>query len=191
MYGAALGEGGDLQGESQGALQGDSQSNPQPVAIALGSNLGDSAAILSGAIAALRTTPGIVVTAVSQVYRTAPIGPPQPDYLNACALLLTPRSPQDLLAQLLRIELEFGRERRERWGPRTLDLDLLLYGDRGLSTPTLQIPHPYLAERAFVLVPLAEIAPDWVHPDLGEAIATLAQRLDPSGLQAIGTLVTL
>jgi 2-amino-4-hydroxy-6-hydroxymethyldihydropteridine diphosphokinase len=151
-------------------------------AIALGSNLGQPHEILRSALNAIATTPGITLSAQSSVYQTAAVGPPQPDYLNACAVLETSLSPQDLLHKLLAIETQFGRVRRERWGPRLLDLDLLLFGDRIIHTETLQVPHPRMNDRAFVLVPLAEIAPDWIEPVSGLAIAQLLQQCDPSGV---------
>ena len=106
-------------------------------AIALGSNLGDSRAILESAIQIIAETPGIKLQAISSWYQTKAVGPPQPDYLNGCALLKVEISPQQLLEILLAIEAKFGRIRRERWGPRTLDLDLLLFDDLILDTPTL------------------------------------------------------
>jgi len=133
-------------------------------AIALGSNIGNSLAILTGALETLAQTSGITIQAQSRWYRTKAIGPTQPDYLNGCAILSVQISPQALLTQLLTIEQKFGRVRQEHWGPRTLDLDLLLYDDLILQQPNLQIPHPRMAERAFVLVPLVEIAPDWIDP---------------------------
>lgn len=155
---------------------------PTPVAIALGSNQGDSLAILTGAIAKLDHLPGVQVTTRSPWYRTRAVGLPQPDYLNGCALLAVTLSPPDLLTALLQLEAHFGRERRIRWGPRTLDLDLLLFGDRVLHTPTLEIPHPRMTERAFVLVPLADIAPHWVEPVSGKTIAALRDAVDCSGV---------
>ena len=157
----------------------------QACAIALGSNLGDSCAILDGAIAALEDVPGIVVQARSHWYQTAPVGPPQPDYLNGCACLQVSLTPLELLAVLLQIEGQFGRVRRERWGPRSLDLDLLLYGDQVLDLPQLQVPHPRMTERAFVLVPLAEIAPDWHHPGVKRSVSTLVQAVDCSGVRRL------
>lgn len=157
----------------------------KPSAIALGSNLGNSRAILEDALQILAQTPGISLQAQSSWYQTQAIGPPQPDYLNGCALLHVQILPQALLKTLLAIEAKFGRVRRERWGPRTLDLDLLLYDDVILDTPTLQLPHPRMGERAFVLVPLAEIAPDWVDPMTGKAIAQLAQAVDCSGVHRL------
>jgi 2-amino-4-hydroxy-6-hydroxymethyldihydropteridine diphosphokinase len=168
-----------------GSPADDELNDYRSVAIALGSNLGDSRAILEGAIEWLDRLSGITVVRRSQWYRTAPVGPPQPDYLNGCAILhvdcragcRVDYSPQDLLAALLHIEQEFGRVRGERWGPRTLDLDLLLFDRLILDTPTLQIPHPRMRERAFVLVPLAEIAPDWIDPISGKSIVQLCEEL--------------
>jgi len=152
-------------------------------AIALGSNLGDSLATLKSAIATLNNTSEITVNSHSSWYKTAPVGPPQPDYINACAILEVALEPEQLLATLLEIEIKFNRIRREKWGPRTLDLDLLLYDDLILDTPTLTLPHPRMTERAFVLVPLAEIAPDWVHPVTKSAIAQLLETVNCSGVE--------
>jgi 2-amino-4-hydroxy-6-hydroxymethyldihydropteridine diphosphokinase len=155
------------------------------IAIALGSNLGDSRTILDNATQILAQTIGITLKAQSSWYQTAPVGPPQPDYLNGCALLEVQLTPQELLETLLKIEVQFGRVRQERWGPRTLDLDLLLFDDLILETPSLQLPHPRMIERAFVLVPLAEIAPNWVEPVSGKAIAQLVQGVDCSGVRRV------
>lgn len=154
-------------------------------AIALGSNLGDSLTILEDALKTLAQTPGIAVESSSSWYQTAPIGPPQPDYLNGCALLKVQLNPEQLLAALLEVEKQFGRVRTQRWGPRSLDLDLLLFDRIILETPKLQIPHPRMRERAFVLVPLAEIAPDWIDPGSGKAIAQLLQGVDCSGVHRL------
>jgi 2-amino-4-hydroxy-6-hydroxymethyldihydropteridine diphosphokinase len=154
-------------------------------AIALGSNLGDSLAIVEAALETLAETPDIVLQARSSWYQTKAVGPPQPDYINGCALLHVQTTPQMLLETLLGIEAQFGRVRRERWGPRSLDLDLLLYDDLILDTPTLQLPHPRMRERAFVLLPLAEIAPNWVEPVSGKAIAELLQAVDCSGVHRL------
>ncbi|MFO0052387.1 MAG: 2-amino-4-hydroxy-6-hydroxymethyldihydropteridine diphosphokinase [Dolichospermum sp.] len=154
---------------------------PSLSAIALGSNMGESLAILEGAIKSLEKTPGITIKAKSSWYRTAPVGgPSQPDYLNGAAILEVQLSPHKLLETLLNIEQEFGRVRQEHWGPRTLDLDVLLFDDLILETPDLQIPHPRMTQRAFVLVPLAEIAPDWIEPVSQEPISQLLQKLDCS-----------
>ncbi|TVQ52247.1 MAG: 2-amino-4-hydroxy-6-hydroxymethyldihydropteridine diphosphokinase [Spirulina sp. DLM2.Bin59] len=152
-------------------------------AIALGSNLGDSAQILRGALLALDRVEGLKVVASSPWYRTAPVGPPQPDYLNGCALLKTTLDPEDLLNHLLGIEQQFGRVRRERWGPRSLDLDLLFYGDRTLDLPHLTLPHPRMGDRPFVLVPLADIAPHWQHPHQGETVIQRLAQLDCQGVE--------
>ncbi len=150
---------------------------PHLAAIALGSNLGDRAAHLAAAITALAATPGIEVIVASGPIETDPVGPvAQAPFLNAAALLRTSLSPHDLLETLLRIEREEGRVRAERWGPRTLDLDLITYGDLVLSEPGLTLPHPRLRERRFVLEPLAMIAPDLtIPPDHARVQDLLAQ----------------
>lgn len=153
-------------------------------AIALGSNLGseigDSEKIVRSAIVQLSSFSEIEIIRVSRWYRTKaitlPNSSPQPDYINGCAILKTSFQPFQLLQVLFRTEQKFGRERRERWGARTLDLDLLLYGDRQIDSPELVIPHPCMCDRAFVLLPLAEIAADWIHPIHEVAIASLAQK---------------
>lgn len=155
------------------------------VAISLGSNLGDSRTILMAAIDQLSQDPKIKLQATSHWYQTAAVGPPQPDYLNGCVSLLTTYSPEVLLERLLAIESQFGRVRRERWGPRTLDLDVLLFGQSVIQTPTLTVPHPYLHERAFVLAPLAEICPGWNHPVLKQTIAELAKAVDYTGVHRL------
>lgn len=151
----------------------------------MGSNLGDSLQTLESALTTLADIVAIDLEARSHWYVTAPVGPPQPDFLNGCALLATTLTPQALLATLLEIEQQFGRIRQERWGPRSLDLDLLLFDDLVLETDTLTLPHPRMSERAFVLVPLAEIAPDWVEPVSGKAIADLVQGVDCSGVRRL------
>ncbi|MEO0686986.1 MAG: 2-amino-4-hydroxy-6-hydroxymethyldihydropteridine diphosphokinase [Cyanobacteria bacterium J06649_11] len=150
--------------------------------IALGSNIGDSLTILEAAVKTLHKVPGITYKKKSSWYRTKAVGPPQPDYLNGCVTLDVDIEPLELLEILLSIENQFGRERKEHWGARTLDLDLLLYDDLILDTPRLQIPHPRMLERAFVLVPLAEIIPDWIEPTSGRAIKELVQEVDRSGV---------
>jgi 2-amino-4-hydroxy-6-hydroxymethyldihydropteridine diphosphokinase len=153
-------------------------------AVALGSNLGDSKAILEASIETLKVTPGIILKAKSSFYNTKAIGPPQPDYINACVVLEVEMNPQLLLVTLLQIEKKFGRVRQEYWGARSLDLDLLLYDNLILHTPDLQIPHPRMRERAFVLVPLAEIAPDWVEPVSGCTISELVKKVDCSDVHS-------
>jgi 2-amino-4-hydroxy-6-hydroxymethyldihydropteridine diphosphokinase len=143
--------------------------------VALGANLGDRLATLEGALATLDATPGIQVLARSRWFHTAPVGPPQPPYLNGCALLAVRLPPEALLERLQETEQRYGRVRQERWGPRTLDLDLIFYGRLRLRGARLDLPHPRFRERAFVLVPLAELAPEWVDPLTGHTVAHLAR----------------
>jgi 2-amino-4-hydroxy-6-hydroxymethyldihydropteridine diphosphokinase len=129
---------------------------------------------------------GAATRARSRLWRTAPVpASDQPDYMNAVARLATALAPAALLETMLAVERELGRERRERWGPRTLDLDLLAYGDLVLDEAGLTLPHPRLAERAFVLLPLSEIAPGWRHPVSRLTVAELVARL-PSEAKAGG-----
>jgi 2-amino-4-hydroxy-6-hydroxymethyldihydropteridine diphosphokinase len=150
--------------------------------VGLGANLGDARTTLVAALTALGRLPDTTLLAASSVYRSAPIESTGPDYLNAVARLATRLAPTALLLELQRIEREHGRERPYRNAPRTLDLDLLLHGDACLATPTLTLPHPRLHERAFVLVPLAELAPRLVIPGRGAVAgmlgAVVAQRVD-------------
>jgi 2-amino-4-hydroxy-6-hydroxymethyldihydropteridine diphosphokinase len=142
--------------------------------IALGANLGDPAATLEAAFAALGELPASQLLRRSSLYRTAPIGlTAQPDFINAAAALATDLPPLALLDALQAIEREFGRRREIHNGPRTLDLDLLLYDARQIATPRLSVPHPRLHLRAFVLQPLSEIAPDLALPGRGSAAAWL------------------
>lgn len=127
--------------------------------VGLGANLGDTVAALSGALQALAELPTTELLRASGLYRTAPIGAQGPDYLNAVAALQTSLAPEDLLAHLQRIELASGRERPYHHAPRTLDLDLLLYGEACICSSLLTVPHPRMHQRAFVLAPLAEVAP--------------------------------
>lgn len=146
--------------------------------IALGANLGDARATLDAAFVALATLPETQLRAASSIYRSAPIDSSGPDYLNAVVLIDTGLAPQTLLAELQRIERVHGRERPYRNAPRTLDLDLLLYGDQRIATPALTVPHPRAHERAFVLAPLAEIAPQQVIPGLGPIAGLLPRVAD-------------
>lgn len=139
--------------------------------VALGANLGDAARSLHDALQALGGTPGIKLAKASSLYRTAPVDSSGPDYLNAVAEVTTTLSAPALLAALLGIENAAGRERPYRNAPRTLDLDLLLYGSARIDSPDLTVPHPRMWQRAFVLVPLAEIAPDLVAVDRLSVVA--------------------
>jgi 2-amino-4-hydroxy-6-hydroxymethyldihydropteridine diphosphokinase len=130
------------------------------VVVALGSNLGDRLAALQSAVAALAAVPGVEVVAVSSVYETDPVGgPPQPDYLNACVLLSTSLPPAELLAEAQSIETSLGRVRRERWGARTIDIDIVDYSGVVQDSAELTLPHPRALSRPFVLLPWAEVAP--------------------------------
>lgn len=152
---------------------------PVPVAVALGSNLGDREVMLQAAIDALR--PFITITRVSPVYETAPWGvASQPNFLNMAVTGHTMLSPAALLARVKQIENELGRMPGVRYGPRLIDIDILLYGDQIVWSerdPDLKIPHPRMAERRFVLRPLADIAPHWLHPTTGRTIAALLDTL--------------
>lgn len=135
------------------------------VFLGLGSNVGDREAQLKAAIDLLDEQQGIEVIKVSSFYETAPVGyVVQPDFLNLCIKIETELSPHEVLERGLAIEQQLHRVRKERWGPRTLDIDILLYGDEIIETKDLSIPHPRMTERAFVLIPLQEIAPDKVEP---------------------------
>ena len=130
--------------------------------IGIGANLGDAQASVLQAIQDMGTLPGTTLLRASSLYRTAPVDSSGPDYINAVAGISTTLAAHALLAQLQAIENKAGRRRPFRNAPRTLDLDILLYGDDVINTPTLVVPHPRMAQRAFVLVPLAEIAPSQV-----------------------------
>jgi 2-amino-4-hydroxy-6-hydroxymethyldihydropteridine diphosphokinase len=147
--------------------------------IGLGANLGDPEAQVRRALAALAELPGTRLLAASSLYRSAPVGViAQPDFINAVAAAETTLTARALLEALLAAERRFGRRRDFPGAPRTLDLDLLLYGDRVIAEPGLVVPHPRMHERAFVLAPLAEIAPDIAIPGKGRAGALLAACTD-------------
>ncbi|WP_457638202.1 2-amino-4-hydroxy-6-hydroxymethyldihydropteridine diphosphokinase [Oceanithermus sp.] len=153
------------------------------VYIGLGSNLGDMAGYLLAALSRLGQISGFELVRLSPIYETAPVGPPQGNYLNAVLLGRSLLEPRELLGSLLRVENELGRVRRQRWGARTIDLDLLDYGGLVVDEPGLTLPHPRLHQRPFVLVPLAELDPKWLHPQLGKSAKELLEGLDTGGVK--------
>jgi 2-amino-4-hydroxy-6-hydroxymethyldihydropteridine diphosphokinase len=160
---------------------------PVVAAVGLGANLGDAASTVQRAAQSLDLLPRTQLLSCSRLYRTPAWGvQAQPDFVNAVALIQTQLDARALLDALLSIEREFGRDRsvEQRWGPRTLDLDLLLYGDAMIDEPGLQVPHPHLAQRAFALVPLLEIAPEAVIPGYGGA-RNAVSGLDLSNIQPL------
>jgi 2-amino-4-hydroxy-6-hydroxymethyldihydropteridine diphosphokinase len=147
--------------------------------VALGSNLGNPMQTVEEAIDAMAALRGSLLKAISSLYRTAPVGlKHQPDFINAVVALDTRLSPRELLDELFAVEARFGRERSVKNAPRTLDLDLLLYGDTIMDDPALTLPHPRMHERAFVLAPLTEIAPALVIPGRGSVATLLAACAD-------------
>ncbi|PMH41252.1 2-amino-4-hydroxy-6-hydroxymethyldihydropteridine diphosphokinase [Vibrio sp. 10N.286.49.B3] len=153
------------------------------VYIAIGSNLADPITQANSAINALKTLPQSAFICSSQLYSSTPMGPQnQPDYINAVVAIKTQLTPLELLDCTQAIEQEQGRVRKdERWGPRTLDLDIILYGNEVIDSERLTVPHHGMAEREFVLYPLAEIAPNLQLPD-GTKLTTLIDRVDKNGL---------
>jgi 2-amino-4-hydroxy-6-hydroxymethyldihydropteridine diphosphokinase len=152
--------------------------------LGLGGNLGDPARAMASALRAIDADPETAVTAVSPLFRTPPWGrTDQPDFLNAAARIATARPPRDLLMLCLDAERALKRVRKERWGPRTIDIDILLYGDQTIREDDLEIPHPRIAERAFVLVPLAEIAPAILIG--GTPVEARLAALDRSGIEQV------
>jgi 2-amino-4-hydroxy-6-hydroxymethyldihydropteridine diphosphokinase len=154
------------------------------VALGLGSNLGDRLEYLQAAVDTLTETPDIVPVAVSSVYETEPVGGPpgQPAFLNAVLVVDTMLSARTLIERALAVEDAYGRARLERWGPRTLDIDLLAVGAEVIDEPGLTVPHPLVAERAFVLAPWAEVDPDFDLPGHGR-VADLAARAGSAGVR--------
>jgi 2-amino-4-hydroxy-6-hydroxymethyldihydropteridine diphosphokinase len=154
--------------------------------IGIGSNLDDPEQQVRGAIDALRRLPRSTFVGASRLYRTAPWGrADQPAFVNAAASVSTALAPRELLDALLAIERAHGRTRDgERWGPRVIDLDILVYGDATLDEPGLRVPHPRLAERAFALLPLADLDPDLEIPGLG-SVRRLAERVDAADCIAL------
>lgn len=159
-----------------------------PVTLALGANLGDARAQLAAAVARLR--PLVAIEAISSIYLTEPVGGiAQPDYHNIVLIGNTELPVYALHAAMHRIEGEMGRERRDRNGPRTIDIDLIAYGELVLTSRELTVPHPRFAERSFVLAPLAEIAPQWRDPVSGRVVTALLPDLrEPTRIQRLGRL---
>jgi 2-amino-4-hydroxy-6-hydroxymethyldihydropteridine diphosphokinase len=154
--------------------------------IAFGGNVGDSRAILDRAVALFCDGAAVKLTARSADYRTAPWGfKYQPPFVNLCIAVETSLSPHELLERAQAVELQLGRDRAQekRWGPRTVDIDILAYGNVCMDEPGLTLPHPRLLERAFVLVPLAEIAPDKIVA--GERVADAAASIDRAGIEKL------
>ena len=162
------------------------ETKPVLAYIGLGANLGDPAAQLRRALAELAAIDEVEILQVSSFYLNPPLGPPdQPWYVNAVAQVRTRLTAEELLRGLQRLEAALGRVRGERWGPRVIDLDLLLYDGEIITTPELVLPHPEMHRRAFVLAPLAEIAPEAWHPGLKQSAAQLLAELDPADREAL------
>lgn len=154
------------------------------VFLGLGGNIGEPARLIPQALALLAAGGAVRIVAVSSLYRTPPWGDPdQPDFLNGVAEVRTALPPVELLAACLGVEAALKRRRTKRWGPRTIDIDIIAYGERRLDEDGLTIPHPRFSSRAFVLVPLAEIAPD--HVVDGRRIADLAAAVDATGIREV------
>jgi 2-amino-4-hydroxy-6-hydroxymethyldihydropteridine diphosphokinase len=157
------------------------------IALGLGSNVGDRMANLQNAVDELSMIGK--VSAVSNVYETEPWGKTdQSKFLNACVQIETVEELYSLLYKLKQIEIQLGRVERERWGPREIDIDILFYHDQQISSQRLTVPHPLLHERPFVLIPLLEIAADFVHPVLGKTISELAEKSPKVGIKMHSTL---
>ena len=156
--------------------------------IGLGSNLGDRAEVLRRSVAELGALGEVI--AISALYETEPVGPPQPTYLNAAVRLLTQLDLQELLEELLAIERRFGRQRRERWGARILDLDILWASGGVFETEKLRVPHPRLNERAFALLPLLDVAPEASDPRSNEPYVLVLERCTPAGARELARLWT-
>jgi 2-amino-4-hydroxy-6-hydroxymethyldihydropteridine diphosphokinase len=149
--------------------------------VGVGSNLGEREFLIRKAIEALRDLPRTSVIQVSSLYDTDPVGDiEQPAFLNAVVWLETELEARELLWHLLLIERRMGRVRTQRWGPRSIDLDLLFHADERIDEPDLKVPHPEAHRRAFVLLPLQELDPDFVHPETGETIRKMIRKLDPT-----------
>ena len=161
---------------------------PKPgfdAAIGLGSNIGDKAGNIARAIALLTAKGGIRLVAASRLYTSPPWGVVEQDtFANACITIATQLSPHDLLRRCQTVENEMGRVRQQKWGPRLIDVDILTYRGETISTPDLTVPHPFIGQRAFVLLPLAEVAPGLVIG--GQTLGALISRADVSGVEPLG-----
>ena len=152
----------------------------------MGSNLGDREKQIKEALKTLSSLDRIDVVKTSSFYRTRPQGRTDQDwFLNAAVLLKTSFNAPELLDKLLAVEQDMGRIRQEKWGPRVIDLDILFYGREVIDTENLRVPHPYLPQRRFVLIPLLEIVPDWVHPESGLSLAEMLAVLPEKGQEVI------
>jgi len=146
--------------------------------------MGNRAGLCCGAVSALKGHTSIRSVTLSSFYETAPVGvTEQPSFLNLAAVFETELAPEALLKNLKKIEKDLGRKKRYRWGPREIDLDILLYGDQVLETPSLVIPHPEMHNRAFVLTPACDICANWVHPVLKESLHALLSRIATDGIR--------
>ena len=154
--------------------------SPSAVLLALGANLGDPRSQILDAWNRLTHIPGVQGECLSSFYVTKPVGGPenQPDFLNCAGLVRTEFTPEQLLGEILVIESVMGRVRTEHWGPRVIDIDILLFGDRVIRTDRLVIPHPRMHERRFVLDPAAEIAPDMIHPVFGKSVQQMKNEIN-------------
>jgi 2-amino-4-hydroxy-6-hydroxymethyldihydropteridine diphosphokinase len=153
------------------AIEALGEAMPHDFVVGLGSNLGDREGFLTRGVTQIAALPGVQLCALSRVFETPPLGPPQPNYLNAAARIACAIDAHDLLRLLLAIETSLGRVRDVRWGPRVLDLDIL-WGSQRVATPQLSVPHRHLVERAFALAPLLDVAPE-LEPEYGAALVAL------------------
>ncbi|MBI9017464.1 MAG: 2-amino-4-hydroxy-6-hydroxymethyldihydropteridine diphosphokinase [Phycisphaerae bacterium] len=149
------------------------------VYIGIGSNIGDRAAYINKALAILEATPGIILLKMSELFETIPVGGPenQSNFLNGAVMIKCQLPPTTLLELLLNIENKLGRKRQDHWGSRTIDLDILLFNDHIIDLPNLKVPHPLMNQRLFVIEPLAQIAPDAIHPESNKTISQILQDL--------------
>lgn len=149
------------------------------VYLGLGSNLGNREQYIQDAVAYIKDMPNVKDVTLSEIIETEPVGgPPQNNFLNAVLKLLYKGTPEELLDSIHIIETKLGRERKEKWGPRTIDIDILFFGDKIINKPNLTIPHPLLNKRRFVLVPFIQIDPDFVHPVYKKSIKKLLEELE-------------